>query len=61
LAACEEAARAQGYRALALVATMPGVPLYERYGFRLTEPREVRMPDGTMIACAAMEKPIDQG
>ena len=61
LEACEAAARAEGYRALALVATMPGLPLYERYGFRVSEPREVRMPDDTTIACAAMDKPINQG
>ena len=58
LKACEAAARAEGYGMLALVSTMPGRPLYERYGFRTTEPREVRMPDGTTIAGAAMEKAI---
>lgn len=58
LSACEAAAGAEGYRALALVATMPGLPLYEPYGFRVIEPREVQMPDGTTITCAAMEKPI---
>ena len=61
LKACEAAARTEGYRTLALVATLPGLPLYERYGFRMSEPREVRMPDGTTIPCAAMEKPISRG
>ena len=58
LAACEAAASAEGYRRLALVATMPGLALYERYGFRVVEPREVTMPDGTAIDCVAMEMAI---
>lgn len=58
LEACEAAARAEGFRTLALVATLPGVPLYERYGFRAVEAREVRMPDGTTIPCLAMEMSV---
>lgn len=58
LEACEAAAKAEGFRTLALVATMPGLPLYERYGFVVTERSDVIMPDGTSIACAAMDKPI---
>lgn len=58
LEACEAAATAEGYQTLALVATMPGKPLYERFGFVVTELVDVRMPDGTTIACAAMDKPI---
>jgi GNAT superfamily N-acetyltransferase len=30
LEACEAAARAEGFRRLSLMATLPGVPLYER-------------------------------
>jgi GNAT superfamily N-acetyltransferase len=56
LDACETAARAEGYRRLALVATLPGVPLYQRCGFVATTETEVRMPDGTSIAALAMEK-----
>ena len=59
LEACQAAARAEGFGVLALVATLPGLPLYERYGFVVTERVDVRMPDGTAIACAAMERPID--
>ena len=58
LEACQAAAKAEGFGVLALVATLPGLPLYERFGFVVTERVEVRMPDGTAIACAAMERPI---
>jgi GNAT superfamily N-acetyltransferase len=59
LEACEAAAKAEGFRSLALVSTMPGLPLYKHYGFAVTEYVEVEMPDGTSIACASMTKPID--
>jgi GNAT superfamily N-acetyltransferase len=56
---CEAAARREGFRQLALVSTMPGVPLYLAYGFRPLEELEVTMPDGVTIACLSMEKQID--
>ena len=59
LEACEAAAKAEGFRTLALVATMPGLPLYRNYGFVVTEHTDVRMPDGTSLACASLTKPID--
>jgi GNAT superfamily N-acetyltransferase len=59
LEACEAAAKAEGFRDLALASTMPGLPLYESYGFTVTGSHEVRMPDGTTIAAADMYKPID--
>ncbi|HJW49851.1 MAG TPA: GNAT family N-acetyltransferase [Candidatus Limnocylindria bacterium] len=59
LQACEDAAKAEGFRALSLMATLPGVPLYERYGFEVTERADIRMPNGLTIASAAMRKPID--
>lgn len=60
LEACEAKARAEGFRVLALVATLPGLPLYEAFGFVETERVDVRMPDGTAIACVAMERPVQQ-
>jgi GNAT superfamily N-acetyltransferase len=60
LEACEAKARAEGFRVLALVATLPGLPLYQAFGFVETERVDVRMPDGTAIACIAMERPVQQ-
>jgi GNAT superfamily N-acetyltransferase len=56
---CEAAARREGFRRLALMATLPGVPLYLAYGFEPLEEVEVLLPDGVGIAGVAMEKPID--
>ena len=58
LEACEAAARAEGFRTMALMATLPGVPLYQRFGFVATEEVELRMPDGTTIGAVAMEMPL---
>ena len=58
LEACEEAARTEGFQTLALMATLPGVLLYEHYGFRETERTMLRMPDGVEIGGVAMEMPI---
>jgi GNAT superfamily N-acetyltransferase len=59
LEACEAQARAEGFRMLALMATLPGEPLYARYGFREVERLEVTMPDGCVLPCVSMAKPID--
>ena len=59
LEACERAAKAEGFRSLILVATLAGVPLYERYGFLVTERGTVTTPDGTVLGTATMTKPID--
>ena len=37
LDACERAARAEGFSTLALMATLPGEPLYRAFGFRELE------------------------
>jgi GNAT superfamily N-acetyltransferase len=59
LEACEAAAREEGFRQLALVSTLPGLPLYLAYGFQPLDESDVTMPDGVAIACVSMEKPID--
>jgi len=56
---CEAAARDEGFERLALLATLPGVPLYLAYGFEPLEEVEVALSDGVTLACVAMAKPID--
>jgi GNAT superfamily N-acetyltransferase len=58
LEACENAARAEGFRRLSLMATLPGVPLYAAYGFEALEELEITMPDGTTLPCVTMEMRI---
>jgi GNAT superfamily N-acetyltransferase len=56
---CERAARREGFRRLALVATLAGLPLYLAYGFLTIEEVSVTMPDGVVLAGVSMEKPIE--
>jgi len=58
LEACQAAAKTEGFKSLALMATLPGVPLYERFGFQVREQTQIPMPDGTSIGSALMDKPI---
>jgi len=44
---------------LALMATLPGVPLYRALGFREQEQSVVTMPDG-VIHSVAMDRPIQR-
>jgi GNAT superfamily N-acetyltransferase len=56
---CEAAARREGFRRLGLMATLPGLPLYEAYGFRRLEELHVVLEDGVRISCVSMELPLD--
>jgi len=58
LTACTDAARAEGFTRLALMATLPGVPLYRAFGFTEVESVDLPMPDGVMLAGIAMEREI---
>jgi GNAT superfamily N-acetyltransferase len=58
LAACESAAREEGFTGLALMATLPGFPLYLRYGFVEIERKPIALPDGVVLEGVAMEKEI---
>ena len=58
LEACEAAARADGFTTMNLGATLPGLPLYEAFGFVRTSDEDVVMPDGVALACVWMTKPL---
>lgn len=58
LEACEDAARAEGFKSFVLGATLPGVPLYRSFGFRDVEDITVDMPDGVSVAGLAMQREI---
>jgi GNAT superfamily N-acetyltransferase len=51
---CERAARAHGFRGLELMATLTGIPLYERSGFRILERLDLELPDGVKFPLARM-------
>jgi GNAT superfamily N-acetyltransferase len=58
LRACAAAAQAEGFTRLDLMATLPGVPLYERFGFVGGEPIVITLPDGVVIECVPMDMAI---
>lgn len=55
LTSCADAAKADGYRSLVLMATLPGVPLYAAFGFQEVSREDLPLPDGTKLAGVAME------
>src|SRR5215475_2664846 len=56
---CEAAARREGFREMALMATLPGVPLYVAYGFETTEEGELALTDGVKLEYASMTKSLN--
>jgi GNAT superfamily N-acetyltransferase len=56
---CEAAARSEGFRELALMSTLPGLPLYLSYGFEKHEDVDIPLPDGLTVPGATMTKPIE--
>lgn len=58
LEACEDAARREGFSALALMATLPGMGLYRSWGFTDEQPQDLVMPDGVVIPGVAMRRPV---
>jgi len=56
LETCEAAAREAGFTRLTLGATLTGIPLYERHGFRPVERVEVPLANGHSIPIVRMEK-----
>ncbi|HYK41379.1 MAG TPA: GNAT family N-acetyltransferase, partial [Thermoanaerobaculia bacterium] len=56
--ACEDAARAEGFRQMELMATLTGIPLYERAGFVRKEAVELTLPDAVRFPLVRMEKAL---
>lgn len=54
--ACEEAAKADGFTRMELVATLPGEPLYTAMGYEVTLRMDIPMRDGTTLPAAHMKK-----
>jgi GNAT superfamily N-acetyltransferase len=59
--ACARAAAAEGFTTLALMATLPGEPLYRACGFTELGRQQVTMPDGVTLECVAMQRPVGAG
>jgi N-acetylglutamate synthase-like GNAT family acetyltransferase len=58
LAGCERAARAEGFRTLVLMATLPGEPLYRSFGFHEVARTSVPLPNGVLLGGLSMEYPL---
>jgi GNAT superfamily N-acetyltransferase len=59
--ACVAAARAAGFSALELMATLPGEPLYRTFGFLPVEQVEDTLPDGVSLRFVRMRREIEPG
>jgi predicted N-acetyltransferase YhbS len=58
LQTCEEAAINAGFSRVELVATLPGVPLYEAHEYVATNPLDLETPDGQSLPAFLMEKSL---
>lgn len=58
LDASEKAAREEGFKAMELGSTAPGVPLYEACGYRLIEDLSKPSEDGTIVPILRMRKTL---
>lgn len=56
LQASEEDAARAGFTRYELMATLPGVPLYEACGYRAVKEVAVELPDGVVIGCVLMTR-----
>lgn len=56
--ACEQAARAAGFRRLELMATLTGELLYARFGFETFEEVDEVLPDGNIMKVRRMRKDV---
>jgi GNAT superfamily N-acetyltransferase len=54
----ERDARAMGFARFELMATLPGVPLYEAAGYERVEDVTLDLPDGTALPCVKMARRV---
>lgn len=59
LRACMDAAREAGFHRAELMATLPGVPLYRRFGFEEMEAVSSTLPDGVEVPFVRMARQLD--
>lgn len=55
---CFRQAEAAGFRALELVSTLPGEPLYTATGFAVTERFDLELPEGIRVPVARMRRAL---
>ena len=58
LQACEDAARAAGFRRVELASTLPGVPFYLSRGYEKHEEIPINMKDGELLVTIRMSKTL---
>jgi GNAT superfamily N-acetyltransferase len=58
LEASEEAAKRAGFTTFELMATLPGVPLYEACGYERVENAVIELPDGSRLGGVVMRKSV---
>jgi GNAT superfamily N-acetyltransferase len=59
LSRCEDEARAQGFRALELMATLPGIEFYKSCGFVETGKFDLDLTDSVKLELVPMRKELD--
>lgn len=59
LQASEDAAQRAGFRAFELMATLPGVPLYQACGYEEVDTVTLELPDGTRLGAVHMRKQVN--
>ena len=60
LETCEREAKAEGFRSLELMATLPGIPFYAARGYEGGEQVEYETADGVKIGFVPMRKDLEQ-
>ena len=60
LLACERSILAAGFRAVEMVATLAGEPLYAAFGYAVTERSDISMANGLRLPVVRMSKRIEK-